>query len=343
LGPGLPLPLPGRDGLSNLMTNPHLNVCLAGGYWLHSYKRVLRDLRPLFDLLESGSPAVVTVDMSRLTFMGPAALATTVALLMKVRDSGLTLGGGTIQAPRAPGMFRYLHRMDFFRLLFHDPGMPDPSTRSQAEGLLECQHFVDDDDLRPVTKAILDAIASKTELDDQAYYALDTCLSELLENVIFHADAAPHGGVAAVQAFKNELEVAIVDLGVGIPTSLAKNPDYAELAQRDDLTAVQTALEPNVTSTPWRNRGWGLAFTELLLGLNEGHMTIRSEAGYVLRGSKNADKLVPDQPLPGTLVAMRIKTDQPLDYSKAWAMLDAEIGSVEDDDDDGGGDLREAG
>jgi anti-sigma regulatory factor (Ser/Thr protein kinase) len=208
---------------------------------------------------------------------------------------------------------------------------------------MECQHFMNDAELRPLTASMLEAIQSKAPLDNEARYALDTCISEMLENVLFHADT-PYGGVAAVQAFKSgELELAIVDLGVGIAGSLAKNPDYADRARKGDLTAIQTAMVPNVTSTPWRNKGWGLAFTELLLQFNEGRMIVRSGQGYVMRGAKSADKVDADQPLPGTLVAMRIKIDQPLDYSKAWALLDEAIDTVDTDHDDADGSTIAAG
>lgn len=115
-----------------------IEVQFAGGYWLHTYRRLLRNAQPLLDLLEGEQPAVIRIDMSRLTFVSPAALATLVALLMRVRDAGLSLPGSTIAPPRAAGIYRYLHRMDFFRVLYHDPDLPDPSTRAEPSGLLEC-------------------------------------------------------------------------------------------------------------------------------------------------------------------------------------------------------------
>lgn len=294
---------------------------MAGPYWLNSYVRVLGDLRPLFQVNE---PAVLRMNLSRLSFMGPAALATTAAAIMKFVDSGLSLPGGTIVVPQAPGIRRYLERMDFFDVSLHLEG----GQRTPTEGLLECQHFSDDSNIRPVTQSILEVIETKTAIDATARYALDTCLSEVLENVMFHA-YTDFGGVAAVQAFKGELEVAIVDLGDGIAASLARNPDYAEAASQGDLVAVQTAIMPNVTSTPERNKGWGLAFTELLLGLNEGWLEVRSGEGQVRRGAKVADK-VSKHSLPGTLVAMRIRLDQPLDYSKAWKLLGDAVDSLDE-------------
>jgi hypothetical protein len=67
---------------------------------------------------------------------------------------------------------------------------------------------------------------------------------------------APLGGVAAAQALPHsqEVELAIVDLGVGICASLSKNPEYQS---HHDLAAIRLALVPTVTATPERNSGYG--------------------------------------------------------------------------------------
>lgn len=316
---------------------PVVGVCLSGGYYLHSYKRLLRDLQPLLSLKQK---AVVQVDMRRLTFMGPAALATTVATLMRVRDDGLlSATDGYIAWPEAPGIARYLHRMEFLETIFHDREIAGGTAQGHAVGILACQNFTEDAELRAVTKQMLDVIAEKVTLDAVAQMALDTAISEILENVLFHS-YTPHGGVAAVQAFKGELELAIVDQGVGIAGSLARNPDYEDQARKDDLTAIRTAMTVNVTSTPERNKGWGLAFTELLLALNEGKLFVRSGRGLVIRGAKQTDKL-DSESLPGTLVAMRINLSRPLDYSRAWELLDEAIGRLDSGDvDDGDSDKQ---
>jgi hypothetical protein len=75
------------------------------------------------------------------------------------------------------------------------------------------------------------------------------CLDELAENVVFHADT-DLGGFAAAQGWNRrpEMEVGIVDLGRGIRESLTTNPEYADIV--DDVTAIDAALQPMVTSTP---------------------------------------------------------------------------------------------
>lgn len=81
----------------------------------------------------------------------------------------------------------------------------------------------------------------------------------------------------AAQALKrtSELEIGIVDLGIGVRASMAKNSDFDEL-YTDDLSAIEVALRPTYTSTPGRNAGLGLAFSTLLLKLNEGRLIVRS-------------------------------------------------------------------
>ena len=112
-----------------------------------------------------------------------------------------------------------------------------------------------------VAAALSEAIQDEVDTDRATEAALDVCLTELAENVYFHANAEA-GGFAAAQRFKNtqEIEIAIVDLGRGIATSLAANPEYAEEAE-DDISAINAAIRPLVTSTPERNSGYGLALT----------------------------------------------------------------------------------
>lgn len=258
--------------------------------------------------------------------MGPAALAITTAAIVSALDDERLAVGSQLYAPSSRGLRSYLDRMNFFQVALHARGM-NQIEHHDAPGTLECQQFICDQDLRPITLGILDVLASQANLSVEARAGLDVALSEILENVLFHADAK-HGGVVAVQTFKNgEIELAIVDLGVGIATSLGKNTEYAERANEGDLEAIRTAMEPRVTSTPWRNAGLGLAYTTELLRINGGQLWVRSGEGVVGRGEKTVDRTTTDG-LPGTLVAMRVKADGPIDHVGAWAPLEEAGGTV---------------
>lgn len=308
-------------------------VKLAGGYYFATINRLIRDLQPLFEIDRRNERAIVEVDLRRLTFVGPCALALLVATLHRLRRRRLVAGGG-IYEPSAPGIASYLHRIEFYKRLFPEQDLPDRVAKRQSPGMRECRRFPSDPDvqewdtqLRAVVRELLGAIEETIATDAAAHTSLDIALSELIENVGYHAETRL-GGFAAVQALRHtrEIEVGIADLGVGIPASIRRSAALAPLAT-DDVAAINVALTATRTSTPWRNSGYGLTFAQLLLGLNEGRLLVRSGRGQVIRGAKNSDRIV-DQDLPGTLVGMRLRTDRPLDFHVAYDLLDAAIAEI---------------
>jgi len=124
-----------------------------------------------------------------------------------------------------------------------------------------------------------------------------------------------------------------VDVGVGIRRSLTNNPRYADI--EEDVTAITTALEPRVTATPERNSGIGLFITRLLLRDNGGVLVVRSGTGEVYSGAQEGARETPIR-FPGTLVALRARTDRPLDIGAVY-------GRLEDDDDGDRGNGDQAG
>lgn len=122
-------------------------------------------------------------------------------------------------------------------------------------------------------------------------------------------------------------------MGRGIAASLAANPEYAAEAA-DDISAINAAIRPLVTSTPERNSGYGLALTRFLLEMNDGRLIVWSGKGKVQFGEKYAEKWVDG--MPGTVVALRLHTDRPFDITTAYQRLNKAIEEIEgsfDDDD----------
>jgi hypothetical protein len=330
-------------------SSPTVHVALSGGYYFRQINRLIGDLEPLFELDRRGEGAIVEVDLSRLSFIGPCGLVLLVAILHKLRARGLTLDGGYIRRPRAPGIATYLHRIDFYKRLFDEQDWPDVVEKSDVLGMRECRQFpsdADDEDwstaLREVTQGLLAAIEELVPTDDAAHTSLDIALSEMTENVGYHA-ATAFGGFAAVQypRHSSEIEVAIADLGVGIAESLRRNDRYAALVS-DDVIGIRIALTATVSSTPWRNSGYGLTFVQLLLALNEGRLLVHSGKGHVLRGANPSDRMV-EHDLPGTLVGMRLRTDRPLDFQAAYEALDHAIETVRENHADRNHGQHEAG
>lgn len=76
------------------------------------------------------------------------------------------------------------------------------------------------------------------------------------ENVLDHAKS-PVGAVVAAQSYRSSgLELAVVDLGLGIPDTLRSRAEYQGLT---DIDAVRRALDDGVTCTGEEGRGAGLS------------------------------------------------------------------------------------
>lgn len=295
-----------------------LPVVLAGGYSFDRLEELIEDLQPVLRLEQ---PVTLAVDLRGLEFVGPTCLALLVAALKRVRDKGLNAPGSVIRQPASPDVRQYLARMDFMKLLVAEPPNED-FERKQPVGFRSCQHFRTEEEQWATSRTLVEALVESCDCDEKARGALAICLDEVCENVLHHAHT-PLGGFAAAQGWRarGDFEIGIVDLGVGVRSSLARNARYADL--RDDATAIETALVPRVTSTPERNAGIGLAVTRLLLAANGGSFTVRSGFGAVrdVAGETSVEEASAE--LPGTVVSLRASSERALDIGAVYAKLEA--------------------
>ena len=86
-----------------------------------------------------------------------------------------------------------------------------------------------------------------------------------------------------------------------------------------------------VTSTPDRNSGIGLFVTRLLLASNGGTLAVRSGRGAVYTGLRDRFVLR-DVSFPGTMVALRARTDRPLNINEVYRQLPDEPNAGNHDD-----------
>jgi hypothetical protein len=287
-------------------------IRLAGGYPRRQLDRLLGQLEPVLSLQE---PAVLRLDLEGLVFLGPTAQAVVAAAFHRVITDGLALTGSTVTVPRAAMVYRYLQRMDFFEPI--TGALPEEFERHEPTGFRPLQHYESSGSCYSTARELKDALTEACQLDERyASAAIHVCLAELAENVLFHADA-PYGGFAAAQGWqsRSEVEVAIVDMGVGIRASLTKNAAYADIAE--DVEAIEKALDPMVTATPNRNTGLGLSLTRFLLRRNGGQLMVRSGEGAVYAGSTEKSEIC-TAPFPGTIVTLMARTDAPLDINGAY-------------------------
>jgi len=310
------------------MADPRVQITLSGAFGVKQgrLERLIRLLGPLLALEQE---AEVNVDLSGLVSVSPAALALLTATLKRAVDLDLLGEGSLIQPPRSPAVRNYLSRMNMIRVLV-DEDVEEPFTRREPHGFRPCQHFSGADDYAAVARNLTEALTERCTTDDLSRASIRICLDEIAENVVHHAEA-PGGGFGAAQGWRKnqEFEIGIVDLGIGIRGSLTKNPDHADV--HDDAAAIARALQPRVSATPERNAGIGLFITKLLLEANDGLLLVRSGHGSVQAGLVDQAKREPVA-LPGTLVALRARTDRTLDINSVYEHLEREHPGDHDDD-----------
>ena len=111
------------------------------------------------------------------------------------------------------------------------------------------------------------------EIDRSALRAVEWSLSEIMDNVLNHAESDV-GGFVQATAFKerNRVEFIVADAGIGIPERMG-NPDHRK--------AVRAAIDEGVTSDPVRNAGNGLYGSYRIAFLSGGQFEINSLNGHL--------------------------------------------------------------
>jgi len=141
-------------------------------------------------------------------------------------------------------------------------------------------------------------------------YAFDVCivLSELLHNVLDHNPAGTFA-IFLMEMYRRRTEslltLAIGDMGVGIMTSLRRNPRYGALAT--DTQAISTAIEFGTSEFAGTNRGNGLFFTLKILTGRGAVGDLRSGKGRLEFRPRRVRKRIRDVSfLPGTIFSVSL-------------------------------------
>lgn len=293
--------------------NPRgVSVTLSGTYVFPTFERLLGQLQPLLAIKR---PTPLYLDMSRISFVGPTALALVLACLRRMELEQL-YAGGRFWLPVSPLTRNYLLRMDLFRRL---RTWADPEEEFVRHDPLEFQPlatFESEDERSSVVFDLLKALEASCQVDQVAVQSTFAFLTELTENVTQHAESAP-GGFAAAQALQKRpvFEIGIVDLGIGIRRSLAKAEHLDSPA--DDVAAINLALTRGISSNLPVNSGEGLFVTAEALKANGGDLYLRSGRGEVIVGA-NPRAVIRPLDFPGTVVAIRARRDVPLDYHAVY-------------------------
>jgi anti-sigma regulatory factor (Ser/Thr protein kinase) len=256
------------------------------------------------------------------------------AVLSMIAALGLTVKPEKIQCQRFEAASApYFVRMGLFKLL----GIPTDIVIQEHEPagrfIPLTQIRTADEQTRFITEMI-----PLLHLDGEQAKTLGYIFSELIRNVIEHADAE-NGAILCAQYYKksNSIRVGIADTGCGIKTTITRAHRAAT-----DLDAIRLALMPGITGTTAKeggteqNAGAGLFFIKSIASVNRDFFIIYSGTGFykllkktTVRAPRlNADPFVDrhtmssDMPAwTGTVVGVDITLDQTEEFSRLLSAI----------------------
>jgi len=140
-------------------------------------------------------------------------------------------------------------------------------------------------------------------------------IREIMRNVVEHSEATQIGLCAQYWPSRHQVEVAILDRGVGLKSTMKRNP---HLDVSNHKAAINYALMPAVSGTafkgskrkqkgPWANSGFGLYMTSRICR-NGGTFFVASGDTGMLLTTKGGKKYFPCA-FSGTAIRMVIKTN----------------------------------
>jgi anti-sigma regulatory factor (Ser/Thr protein kinase)/anti-anti-sigma regulatory factor len=303
-----------------------LRVKVPGKVTFDTIGKVLEQLELATRASEANEACKVLLDMTSVIFCSPTGITILAAALEDLWVRGL-LAEGAILLPRGPLVRQYIQRMNFLTEL--EVKVPEDFVRREAKGFHPVTHVRDEQAVGDAGRALIEALQEHTSLDERAANTLKSCMSEVVENVFYHAES-PVDALVSAQAYKKKkrTELVIADTGRGIREALEASPDYKGQVD-NDCSAIRLALEKNVTNTGDPFRGIGLWVVSEVIRRNEGELLVLSNEGGVRIGPEY-DKNVMDHFWPGTLVVLEFRTDRPIDTLPVYAS--AEFPNYGDDE-----------
>jgi hypothetical protein len=173
----------------------------------------------------------------------------------------------SLGCPGDPSVHAYLSRMDFYADL-PDNVFPSRSPvrtlrRNRHESLIELTRVRTDPEMIDALDRVM-TVARREFPSGPMLHAFGAAFGETLANAVEHAHSRFGALVCAQRYEAKRLELSVVDLGIGIRQSLARNPAYRTL---DDAAAVRCALQQGVSGVELPGRGTGLSELVVRAGL----------------------------------------------------------------------------
>jgi hypothetical protein len=233
-----------------------------------------------------------------------------------VRQFRQRVPGAVIVPTELPGndIEGYAAHMGFFDALGCDVEKPFGDARGSQTYLPLTQRTTSNMHHGSDAEALAYELAQK--LTQQTHGGLVKTLAysftEIIRNVIEHSQSEDFWYCAQYWPSRGEAEIALIDCGIGLRTSLSMNPNLQPLLV-DDKAAIKYALWPGASgkrhagmpsnpNDPWQNSGYGLYMNYRIC--NEGGNFFIASGDTGLFREKEADNHYQDYALSG--VALRL-------------------------------------
>lgn len=218
----------------------------------------------------------------------------------------------TFDCPGDADVHVYLARMDFYANLPTNVVLsrPAPSIRrrDRRSKLIELVRIRTPENVEALMGRV-HRVAESHLGTGPAATACAVAVGEAVANVLDHA-GTPEGALVAAQRYESTgLELAVVDLGDGIPTTLARSPAHRGL---EDLEAIERSLKDGVSRIDDPGRGAGLADVVRAVG-KAGTASLRIGSGRAqlsvgwTTGRQRRNRIVPGSAVPGTWIALTLE------------------------------------
>jgi|SRR5690625_625040 len=175
------------------------------------------------------------------------------------------------------------------------------------------------DDCMQVQGQIMTHVKDRVQTDDDTLASLDYMIGEIWDNAGCHGYGCyeemtyPKPVYISAFSYRTHVEVAILDRGQGIHTSLRQNnPEYRDASAKRALT---DALKIDVSGHPTRSPGFGLYAASEFVRANNGALHIWSSKRRLelKNGRVSVRRSTYEQ---GTLVTFIIDTQQPIPFER---------------------------
>lgn len=267
--------------------------------------------------VSTGASDRFRLDLGELRFCEPVGLACLAAGIhyLQLREQACV----EVIRPSRSDVRAYLERLGLFELL----GEKDlyPYQRRSPDGrFVELTRIGAAADVAEATGKVCGVFQRQFAFADVARRAVDTILSENVENVFHHAQS-PTGAYLCCQTYQNRISAAIVDLGVGVRTWFSDTEALLDLVEKHG-GPLRAAITPRVTSRPAHYSGYGLALASGLVRLNDGKLGIYSLSDRLSQTGGDISEHEAAARWPGTVVAFTLYRDRPIHvetlYEEVW-------------------------